>query len=109
MKAQIFAALIGVAAVSAGPVAAQGVVGGAQQGAAKGSAIGSDAAGPVGGAVGGAIGAVGGGITGGAKSAADAIQDAGSNAKPARSAQPGTTMSPADSHGGDAHDPSPRK
>ena len=46
--------------LSVQPVAAQGIVGGAQQGARDGER----AAGPVGGVVGGVVGAVGGGVAG---------------------------------------------
>ncbi|WP_205666198.1 hypothetical protein [Aquabacter cavernae] len=105
MKANIFAVFIGVTALSITPVAAQGVVRGAQQGAA----VGNDVAGPVGGAVGGAVGAVGGGIAGGVKGVLGIPQSTSTKGAKAntptatRTAQPGTTMSPADPHGGDAH------
>lgn len=115
MKAFAVAAMIGAAALCATPVAAQGVVRGAQEGAA----VGNDVAGPVGGAVGGAVGAVGGGIAGGVKGVLGVPQNTGTvqsgkskgtsagSPTSTRTAQPGTTMSPADPHGGDAHDPSP--
>ncbi len=100
MKAKIIAAMIGVAALATTPVAAQGVVRGAQQGAA----MGNDVAGPVGGAVGGAVGAVGGGVAGGVKGVLGIPQNTGTSgsARSTRTAEPGTTMSPADPHGGNA-------
>ncbi|MEP9375758.1 hypothetical protein ABLE91_03510 [Aquabacter sp. CN5-332] len=113
MKAQLVAAILGVAALSASPVAAQGVVRGAQQGAATGNNI----AGPVGGAVGGAVGAVGGGIAGGVKGVLGIPQSTSykstrattSKVYSTRTAQPRTTMSPSDPHGGNAHTPSPAR
>lgn len=107
MKTLTVAAMIGAAALCVTPAAAQGVVRGAQQGAA----VGNDVAGPVGGAVGGAVGAVGGGVAGGVKGVLGIPQNTGTSgkttaAKPraTRTAEPGTTMSPADPHGGNAHD-----
>ncbi|MEW6125126.1 MAG: hypothetical protein AB1698_21180 [Pseudomonadota bacterium] len=105
MKAKAFAIIISVATLSVSPVAAQGVVQGAQQGAAAGNNV----AGPVGGAVGGAVGAVGGGIAGGVKGVLGIPQNTSAKGTKAtkpyatRTAQPGTTMSPADPHGGNAH------
>lgn len=108
MKTSLIAAMIGAAALCTTPVLAQGVVRGAQQGAA----VGNDVAGPVGGAVGGAVGAVGGGVAGGVKGVLGIPQNTattgnksakGTAPKATRTAQPGTTMSPADPHGGNAH------
>lgn len=102
MKTSLIAAMIGAAALCTTPVLAQGVVRGAQQGAA----VGNDVAGPVGGAVGGAVGAVGGGVAGGVKGVLGIPQSSGTvkgnSARPARTAEPGTTMSPTDPHGGNA-------
>jgi hypothetical protein len=53
-----------VAMLLASPVAAQGVIGGAEQGAREGSAVGGPVGGVVGGAVGGAVGGVTGVVTG---------------------------------------------
>ncbi|MBA4790024.1 MAG: hypothetical protein H2042_10035 [Rhizobiales bacterium] len=105
MKTYLAAAMIGAAALCTTPLAAQGVVQGAQQGAAAGNNV----AGPVGGAVGGAVGAVGGGIAGGVKGVLGIPQNTSAKGTKAtkpyatRTAQPGTTMSPADPHGGNAH------
>ncbi|MEW6255226.1 MAG: hypothetical protein AB1592_04660 [Pseudomonadota bacterium] len=103
MKTSVIAAMIGAAALCTTPAAAQGVVRGAQQGAA----VGNDVAGPVGGAVGGAVGAVGGGVAGGVKGVLGVPQNTGSvkggTARSTRTAEPGTTMSPSDPHGGNAH------
>lgn len=113
MKTSLIAAMIGAAALCTTPVLAQGVVRGAQQGAA----VGNDVAGPVGGAVGGAVGAVGGGVAGGVKGVLGIPQNTATTGtksakgtapqatspKATRTAQPGTTMSPADPHGGNAH------
>lgn len=103
MKTSVIAAIFGAAVLMTTPVAAQGVVRGAQQGAA----VGNDVAGPVGGAVGGAVGAVGGGVAGGVKGVLGVPQNtgtvSGSNARSTRTAEPGTTMSTKDPHGGNAH------
>lgn len=102
MKTFVIAAILGAAALMTTPVAAQGVVRGAQQGAA----VGNDVAGPIGGAVGGAVGAVGGGVAGGVKGVLGVPQTTGSvtsgTARATRTAEPGTTMSPRDPHGGNA-------
>jgi hypothetical protein len=60
MKTFMYAAAIACTVAVAGPAAAQGIIGGAEEGAA----VGSNAAGPIGGIVGGAVGAGVGGATG---------------------------------------------
>lgn len=100
MKTRIIFVALGVAALTASPVAAQGVVRGAQQGAATGNTV----AGPVGGAVGGVVGGVAGGVAGGVKGVLGIPQNTSYSTGKVKS----KTYRSADPHGGPAHDPTPR-